>query len=49
MEVIVWGMICCDGPIELVEVSGRMDSDDYLCILESNVTNKRVFKNGAIY
>ena len=36
-EFMVWGMISCDGPIELVEVSRRMNSDDYIDILKANV------------
>lgn len=49
LELMVWGMICCDGAVEMVEVTGRMNSEDYIAILKSNVIKKRVFKNGSIF
>ena len=33
LELMVWGMICCDGPIEIVEITGRLKSSDYIAIL----------------
>ena len=40
---MIWGMICSDGPIAMVEITGRLNADDYVAILESNVLGKRVF------
>ena len=46
---MVWGMISSDGPVEMVEVTGRMNAEDYIAILNANVIKKRVWKNGSIF
>ena len=40
---MVWAMINSEGPIAIVEVTGRMNQDDYIAILQSKVVGKRVF------
>ena len=43
LEVMVWAMISSEGPIAMVEVTGRMNQDDYIVILQSNVIGKIIF------
>ena len=40
-EIMVWGLINSKGPRELILVEGRMNSKDYIDILEENLLNKR--------
>ena len=49
IEVMVWGMIGSDSALEMVEVTGHMNADDYIIILKSKVTKKRIFKYGSIF
>ena len=42
-------MIGSDDALEIVEVTGRMNADDYIAILKSKVTKKIIFKYGSIF
>ena len=44
VEFMIWGMIYSEGAVELVEVTGKMKSEDYISILKSNVVGKRLGK-----